>query len=105
MVEYIKKRDGRIIKFNDDRITRAIFLAASEAAKNEGVAPSYQIAEEITQDVIKILNSKYGDTIPGVEDVQDVVVKVLIEGGHAKLAKNILLIETKEAELEILEQD
>ncbi len=90
MVEYIKKRDGRIIKFNDDRITRAIFLAASEAAKNEGVAPSYQIAEEITQDVIKILNSKYGDTIPGVEDVQDVVVKVLIEGGHAKTSEKYI---------------
>ena len=90
MVEYIKKRDGRIIKFNDDRITRAIFLAASEVAKDEGVAPSYQVAEEITQNVIKILNSKYRDTIPGVEDVQNIVVKVLIEGGHAKTSEKYI---------------
>ncbi len=90
MVEYIKKRDGRIIKFNDDRITRAIFLAASEVAKDEGVAPSYQVAEEITQNVIKILNSKYRDTIPGVEDVQNIVVKVLIEEGHARTSEKYI---------------
>lgn len=90
MVEYIKKRDGRIIKFNDDRITRAIFLAASEVAKDEGVAPSYQVAEEITQNVIKILKSKYRDTIPGVEDVQNIVVKVLIEEGHARTSEKYI---------------
>lgn len=90
MVEYIKKRDGRIIKFNDDRITRAIFLAASEVAKDEGVAPSYQVAEEITQNVIKILNSKYRETIPGVEDVQNIVVKVLIEEGHARTSEKYI---------------
>ena len=49
MIDKIRKRDGRIISFNGDRITRAIFLAASEVAKEEGVAPSYEVAENITQ--------------------------------------------------------
>ena len=75
LLEYIKKRDGRIAKFNDDRITRAIFLAASEVAKEEGVAPSYEMSEELTQNVIKILKSKFRNEIPGVEDIQDVVVR------------------------------
>ena len=90
MLEYIKKRDGRVVKFNDDRITRAIFLAASEVAKDEGVSPSYEMSEELTQNVIKILNSKFRDTIPGVEDIQDVVVKVLIEGGHARTSEKYI---------------
>ena len=90
MLEYIKKRDGRVVKFNDDRITRAIFLAASEVAKDEGVSPSYEMSEELTQNVIKILNSKFRDTIPGVEDIQDVVVKVLIKGGHARTSEKYI---------------
>ena len=90
MLEYIKKRDGRVVRFNDDRITRAIFLAASEVAKDEGVSPSYEMSEELTQNVIKILNSKFRDTIPGVEDIQDVVVKVLIEGGHARTSEKYI---------------
>lgn len=90
MLEYIKKRDGRIVKFNDDRITRAIFLAASEVAKEDDVTPSYEISEELTQKVIKVLNSKFSNRIPGVEDIQDVVVKVLIEDGHEAKVQSVL---------------
>ncbi len=90
MLEYIKKRDGRVVKFNEDRITRAIFKAASEVAKEEGVSPSYDISEELTNKVIKILNSKYRDTIPGVEDIQNIVVKVLIEDGHARTSEKYI---------------
>ena len=69
MIDKIKKRDGRIIGFNGDRITRAIFLAASEVARNEGTLPSYETSERLTNQVIKILNSKYRDDVPGVEDI------------------------------------
>ena len=90
MLEYIRKRDGRIVKFNDDRITRAIFLAASEVAKEEGAIPSYDISEELTQKAIKVLNTKFRDEIPGVEDIQDIVVKVLIEDGHARTSEKYI---------------
>ncbi|MCC3671564.1 anaerobic ribonucleoside triphosphate reductase [Terrisporobacter mayombei] len=90
MLEYIRKRDGRIVKLNEDRITRAIFKAASEVAKEEGVAPSYETSEELTQNVIKILSSKFRDTVPGVEDIQNIVVKVLIEDGHARTSEKYI---------------
>ncbi|MBN9649056.1 anaerobic ribonucleoside triphosphate reductase [Terrisporobacter glycolicus] len=90
MLEYIRKRDGRIVKLNEDRITRAIFKAASEVAKEEGIVPSYEISEELSQNVIKILNSKFNDTIPGVEDIQNIVVKVLIEDGHARTSEKYI---------------
>ncbi|WP_272936842.1 ATP cone domain-containing protein [Clostridioides difficile] len=35
MVEFVKKRDGRVIPFNEDRITRAIFLAATNVAEEK----------------------------------------------------------------------
>ena len=52
MIETIKKRDGRLAPFNEDRITRAIFLAASAVAEKEGTAADYRIAEGLTSQVV-----------------------------------------------------
>ena len=95
MINFVKKRDGRVIPFNSDRITRAIFLAASEVATREGTVPNYQLAEQLTQEVIKLLNKKYSNSTPGVEDVQDAVVKVLIETGHAKTSEEYIIYRTE----------
>ena len=90
MIKSVKKRDGRIIPFNSDRITRAIFLAASKVAQREGSVADYNLAELITQDVIKLLNIRFLTNTPGVEDIQDAVVKVLIEKGHAKTSEEYI---------------
>lgn len=91
MIDKVKKRDGRLISFNEEKITRAIFLAASEVAKKEGETPNYELASDLTQEVLKLINKKYAGTIPSVEDVQDSVVKVLIETGHAKTSQAYIL--------------
>ncbi len=95
MIELVKKRDGRIINFNEDRITRAIFLAATSVAEKENKRPDYRLAEELTQDVIKLINSKHSNNIPSVEDIQDAVVKVLIEKGHAKTSEEYIVYRTE----------
>ena len=50
----MKKRDGRLIPFNPEKITRAISLAASEVANKEGITADYQIASELTEEVRKL---------------------------------------------------
>lgn len=99
MIRFVKKRDGRIIPFNEDRITRAIFLAAEKVAKKEEEVPDYNLSEQLTQEVIRVLNSKYTDSIPGVEDIQDVVVKVLIETGHAKTSEEYIIYRTERSRI------
>ena len=99
MINYVKKRDGRIIPFNPDRITRAIFLAASKIAEQDGKLADYNIAEELTQEVIKLLNKKYINSIPGVEDIQNAVVKVLIETGHAKTSEEYIIYRTERSRI------
>ena len=99
MINYVKKRDGRIIPFNPDRITRAIFLAASKIAEQDGKSADYNIAEELTQEVIKLLNKKYINSIPGVEDIQNAVVKVLIETGHAKTSEEYIIYRTERSRI------
>ena len=95
MIETVRKRDGRVIPFNSDRITRAIFLAASKVAERENSKADYHLAELLTQDVIKLLNLRHANNTPGVEDIQDAVVKVLIEKGHAKTSEEYIVYRTE----------
>ncbi|MDV9716187.1 anaerobic ribonucleoside triphosphate reductase, partial [Clostridioides difficile] len=81
------------------RITRAIFLAATNVAEREGIVPDYKLSEQLTQEVIKFLNHKYSESVPSVEDIQDSVVKVLIETGHAKTSEEYIIYRTERSRI------
>jgi len=81
----IRKRDGREVEFDETKITDAIF----EAAKSVGGADR-QMAMEVTLDVLNYL-IEHTKGVVSVEEVQDVVEKVLIESGHARTAKSYIL--------------
>ena len=81
----IRKRDGREVEFDETKITDAIF----EAAKSVGGA-NRQMAMEVTLGVLNYLKS-HTQGVVSVEEVQDVVEKVLIESGHARTAKSFIL--------------
>lgn len=99
MITMIKKRDGREIHFSQEKITRAIFLAASTVAQDSGEKPDYNQSEQLTQQVIGYLNSLYSNIVPTVEQVQDGVVKVLIETGHAKTSEAYILYREKRSRI------
>ncbi|NMB95094.1 MAG: anaerobic ribonucleoside triphosphate reductase, partial [Clostridiaceae bacterium] len=86
MLTKIRKRDGREVPFNIEKIANAIFKAAMAAGGND-----YSIALKLAEQVVSELEVEYGHTVPGVEDIQDTVEKVLIEKGHARTAKEYIL--------------
>ncbi len=87
MITRIKKRDGSIALFNQDKITNAIFKAAVSVGGKDK-----EKAKSLSDEVVKIINAKYQeDHIPTVEEIQDIAEKVLIENGHAKTAKAYIL--------------
>lgn len=86
MVEKIVKRDGRISIYSKEKIIDAIYKAAESAGGS-----NRKTADELANKVDIILNNKYKDKNPSVEEIQDIVEKVLIENGHAKTAKNYIL--------------
>ncbi len=94
-IRYIRKRDGRIVPFEKERIVSAIFSAAKAVGgRDRGVA------EKLADEVVKELERRFGpEEIPSVEDVQDIVEKVLIENGHAKTAKAYILYRRQHQEL------
>jgi ribonucleoside-diphosphate reductase alpha chain len=92
-VTKIKKRDGRIVPFDKEKITNAIWKAAQAVGGKDR-----KEAERLADIVTKIINKKYSDeNLPGVEDIQDIVEKVLIEEGHAKTAKAYILYRHRRA--------
>ncbi|NLK70088.1 MAG: anaerobic ribonucleoside triphosphate reductase [Clostridiales bacterium] len=86
MVTQIVKRDGRKVPFNIEKIANAIFKAAQSVGGS-----NYDESMNLAVDVCKIVEVKYADKIPTVEEIQDIVEKVLIENGHAKTAKAYIL--------------
>ena len=87
MVHKIRKRDGNVVLFDKEKIAEAIWKAAKAVGGTDRKRP-----EELANLVVKTLTEKYGENgIPGVEEVQDLVEKILIEEGHAKVAKAYIL--------------
>ncbi|MBN2159590.1 MAG: ribonucleoside triphosphate reductase [Spirochaetes bacterium] len=87
MSNFIRKRDGRIVPFNPEKITDAIYKAAQAVGGSDR-----NTAKAICDSVVGILYIIYKDgRIPTVENVQDLVEKILIERGHAKVAKAYIL--------------
>jgi len=95
MLKKIRKRDGRIVDFITEKITDAIFKAAKAVGGKDR-----KKAEELCLIVVKILDQRFDeDNPPSVEEVQDIVEKVLIQSGHAKTAKAYILYRQKRTEL------
>lgn len=99
MPRQIRKRDGRIVPYDRNRISTAIFKAAQSVGGGD-----QKRAEVLAQEVERILVQRYGDLdIPEVEEIQDIVEKVLIENGHARTAKSYILYRKQRADWRSLE--
>lgn len=85
MIIKIKKRDGRTVTFNIEKIAGAIYKAAQSVGKD-----NYEEALELSGKVVDKLMEKHLD-MPTVEEIQDCVERVLIEEGMADTAKSYIL--------------
>ena len=87
IIKQIRKRGGRCVPFEDAKIADAIFKAAQAVG-----GANRELAEELSDVVVLFLEKQYGPNgIPTIEEIQDMVEKVLIETGHARTAKAYIL--------------
>jgi uridine kinase len=86
-ITHVVKRSGAIVPFNPARITNAIYRAAVAVGGRDR-----ERAEWLTTQVVEMLKEKVPPGHkPHIEEIQDVVEKVLIENGHAQVAKAYIL--------------
>jgi uridine kinase len=86
-IKQVIKRTGAIVPFNQERITNAIYRAAVAVGGRDK-----EKAKELSEKVVELINKTYSHTATlHIEEIQDLVEKVLIENGHAKVAKEYIL--------------
>jgi len=87
-ITQIKKRDGRIVPFEKEKIVEAIFKAAKAVGGRD-----IKTAELLADKVIELAEYQSMDDfeILSVEDIQDLVERVLVKKGHYKTAKAYIL--------------
>jgi ribonucleoside-diphosphate reductase alpha chain len=86
VLKKVKKRDGRIVDFDMDKIINAVFKAAKSVGGED-----MELAKKLAEQVMQKIDENFPKEIPSVEDIQDIVEKVLIENGHAMTAKAYIL--------------
>jgi ribonucleoside-triphosphate reductase len=86
-MKFVRKRDGRLEPFDQERITNAIWKAAKAVGGKDR-----EQARKLSDRVFDELRKRFGeDGVPTVEEIQDLVERMLIEGGHARTAKAYIL--------------
>ena len=88
MITKIIKRDGREVPFNLEKIANAIFRAAQAVGGSdydEAMSLAIEVSERIEEEFCQ------ADEYPNVEDIQDMVERVLVKHGHARTAKEFIL--------------
>ena len=97
MIPQIEKRDGRLVKFDFDKIVTAIWKAmavSEEGGQDDANLVAHQVAGELGR-----FAKKYKSFLPTVEGIQDSVEKYLILNDYVKTAKAYILYRDKRAQL------
>ncbi len=86
-ISRIKKRDGTVVDFVQDKITNAV----AKAMEASGIADR-AAAKTVSDIATFMIEDKFGGyTIPSVEQIQDIVEMVLMKQGYHEVAKAYIL--------------
>jgi anaerobic ribonucleoside-triphosphate reductase len=91
----IRKRDGRYVKFNADKITNAIASAGAATGEFDDV----KVPRKLTLKALNLAEKLFDSKVMGVEDVQDIVEEVLLSSPYRKTAKAYIIYRDQHARL------
>ncbi len=95
----IRKRDDRIVDFDQAKISLAIFNAMRAVGE-----PDQEKADTLSDQVVETLNKKFHErSIPAVEEVQDIVEEILINNKLIKAAKAFIIYRDQHAKFRDLQ--
>jgi len=93
----IIKRDGRIVPFDLEKITNAIWKGMNTV--NEGsIEEAGQVANQVLSELIRI-KRKFSNFMPQVEGIQDIVEQELMRSDYVKTAKHYVLYRDERAQI------
>ncbi|WP_321494467.1 ribonucleoside triphosphate reductase [uncultured Desulfobacter sp.] len=86
MFEQIKKRDGRVAAFDSSKITNALIKAGAATGEFNG-----RDAKKMTMRVLTLARDLQLGPVPEVEEIQDIVERVLLDSPFYKTAKAYII--------------
>lgn len=91
----VVKRDGRVVAFDRNKITEAIWKAMLSVGEKRR-----ELSEKLTEEVVKGLETQFdSERIPHVEQIQDITEKTLIQEGLFEVGKSYILYRQQRAEM------
>ena len=94
-VRYVAKRSGEVERYDRSRIDAAVrkaFEAVGEATSEERVGP---VVRGVESRLRGLMAGRHPNSIPAIEEIQDLVEEALIEAGEARVAKAYILYRAK----------
>jgi hypothetical protein len=79
---WVQKRDGTLVPFEADKISRALFAAGESLGR-----PDVFLARELADGVAHFLAAEHGETPPTTAQIAEIVVKIVRELGQPALAQ------------------
>lgn len=94
VIEKIKKRNGSVVEFNSSKITAAIAKAGQATGEFEE-----REARKLTLRVLTLAHEMHLGPVPEVEEVQDIVERVLLDSVFYQTAKAYIIYRAQHAQI------
>jgi len=85
-IDKVRKRDGRVVEYDEAKLAEAIYRAARAAGHD-----NRYLANDLAGVVTTYLERYHDREIPSSEEIQSMVEKILFETGHREVARAYLL--------------
>jgi ribonucleoside-triphosphate reductase len=100
-ISQIRKRSGDIVPLDKAKIVKAIYKAGQACDIDD-----LSLAEQLAEEVVVALNKKFHkNSIPAVEEVQDIVEETLIQNRQIKIAKAYILYRDQHRQIREMSPD
>jgi ribonucleoside-triphosphate reductase len=94
VIEKIKKRNGSVVEFDSSKITAAIAKAGHATGEFEE-----RDARKLTLRVLTLAHEMHLGPVPEVEEIQDIVERVLLDSVFYKTAKAYIIYRAQHAQI------
>ncbi|WP_083963637.1 ribonucleoside triphosphate reductase [Spirochaeta cellobiosiphila] len=96
-IKKVVKRNGKIEEFAITKIEKAIEKAIKATIKKEDKTLSSKLTGEVLKKLTDFMSSRHPNSVPAIEEIQDIVESVLIEQKEVEIAKAYILYRAKHA--------
>ncbi|MDA3802384.1 MAG: ribonucleoside triphosphate reductase [Patescibacteria group bacterium] len=101
IISKLRKRSGEIVDFDNQKIENAIYKAALSVDYDDK-----SLAKKLGDEVAEKIKVKFHkNSIPAVEEIQDIVEEVLIDNKLIQIAKNFIIYRDQHRQLRDINQD